>query len=130
MITQNKKKCLVEIANSSKICEINFRKSVFLRKLYILSLINIEKVGDSMIQIRPVSDLQNDYNAIEKEILNGEQTMYLTKNGYGSMVMMSLEKYAKLTDETNGAITQENPEKKEHIEIISRPKRVVDDDDE
>lgn len=83
-----------------------------------------------MIQIRPVSDLQKDYDSIEKEILNGEQTMYLTKNGYGSMVMMSLEKYSKLADKTSVNLTEANNEKKEHIEIISRPRKVVDEDDE
>lgn len=83
-----------------------------------------------MIQIRPVSDLQKDYDNIEKEILNSEQTIYLTKNGYGSMVMMSLEKYSKLTDETNVIPSATNEQKKEHIEIISRPRKVVDDDDE
>lgn len=83
-----------------------------------------------MIQIRPVSDLQKDYGSIEKEVLDGSQTMYLTKNGYGSMVMMSLEKYSKLTDKTNNVLTQTNDEKKEHIEIISRPKKIMDDDDE
>lgn len=84
-----------------------------------------------MIQIRPVTDLQNDYNAIEKEVLESDQTMYLTKNGYGSMVMMSLEKYTELTDRPN-LITSEPhmTPKKEHIEIISRPKKLVDDDDE
>lgn len=76
-----------------------------------------------MIQIRPVSDLQKDYDNIEKEILNSEQTIYLTKNGYGSMVMMSLEKYSKLTDETNVMPSATNEQKKEHIEIISRPKK-------
>ena len=44
-----------------------------------------------MIQIRPIPDLQNDYNSIEKSVLENDQTIYLTKNGYGSMVMMSLE---------------------------------------
>lgn len=84
-----------------------------------------------MIQIRPATDLQNDYNAIEKEILESDQTMYLTKNGYGSMVMMSLEKYTELTDRPNLITSELNTvPKKEHIEIISRPKRLVDDDDE
>ncbi len=85
-----------------------------------------------MIQIRPVTDLQNDYNTIEREVLGSDQTMYLTKNGYGSMVMMSLEKYTELVDNKSNADTigiKEN-NKKEHIEIISRPKRLVDEDDE
>lgn len=49
-----------------------------------------------MIQIKPVSDLQNDFNSIENSVLNEGETIYLTKNGYGSMVVMSLEKYSKL----------------------------------
>ena len=51
-----------------------------------------------MIQIRPVSDLRNKFTEIEKEVNKGEP-VYLTKNGYGAMVVMSLEKYSELTDE-------------------------------
>ena len=54
-----------------------------------------------MIQIRPVTDLQNNYNAIEKEVLESDETMYLTKNGYGSMVIISLDKYTALTENFN-----------------------------
>lgn len=50
-----------------------------------------------MIQIRPVSDLRNKFSEIE-EIVNGGEPVYLTKNGYGTMVVMSLERYAGLTD--------------------------------
>ena len=49
-----------------------------------------------MIQIRPVSDLRNKFSEIE-EIVNGGEPVYLTKNGY-TMVVMSLERYASLTD--------------------------------
>lgn len=49
------------------------------------------------MEIRPVSDLRNKYPEIEKLVLNEEQAVYLTKNGYGSMVVMSLEKFSKLT---------------------------------
>ena len=83
-----------------------------------------------MIQIRPVTDLQNDYNTIEKEVLESDETMYLTKNGYGSMVMMSLEKYTHLTDKCNMLVPEiNNSSKKEHIEIISRPKKIIDEDE-
>ncbi|GHU67505.1 antitoxin [Clostridia bacterium] len=51
-----------------------------------------------MIQIKPVSELRNNYPAIEKIVQNGSP-VYLTKNGYGSMVVMSLEKYAELSDD-------------------------------
>lgn len=51
-----------------------------------------------MIIIRPVSDLRNKFPEIESVVREGEP-VYLTKNGYGSMVVMSLEKYAELTDD-------------------------------
>lgn len=49
-----------------------------------------------MINIRPVSDLRNKYPEIENLVLREDEAVYLTKNGYGSMVVMSLEKYSKL----------------------------------
>jgi prevent-host-death family protein len=51
-----------------------------------------------VIQIRPVSDLRNKFPEIESAVSGGEP-VYLTKNGYGAMVVMSLEKYAELTDD-------------------------------
>ncbi len=50
-----------------------------------------------MIQIRPVSDLRNKFPEIER-IVNEGQPVYLTKNGYGAMVVLSLEEYASLVD--------------------------------
>lgn len=49
-----------------------------------------------MINIRPISDLRNKYPEIEDLVLREDEAVYLTKNGYGSMVVMSLEKYSKL----------------------------------
>ncbi len=51
-----------------------------------------------VIQIRPVSDLRNKFPEIEN-VVSGGQPVYLTKNGYGTMVVVSLEKYAELTDD-------------------------------
>ena len=51
-----------------------------------------------MIQIRPVSDLRNKFPEIEN-IVNSGKPVYLTKNGYGAMVVLSLEEYANLTDD-------------------------------
>lgn len=48
------------------------------------------------MQIRPVSDLRNKFPEVEK-IVEGGEPVYLTKNGYGSMVVVSLEQYEKLT---------------------------------
>jgi len=68
-----------------------------------------------MIHIRPVSDLRNKFVDIERAVGNGEP-IFLTKNGYGSMVVLSLEKYAELTediehkqqDADNAAIVQKS----------------------
>ena len=51
-----------------------------------------------MLNIRPVSDLRNKYPEIEDAVLSSGQPVFLTKNGYGSMVVMSLEQYSVLTD--------------------------------
>ena len=51
-----------------------------------------------MLDIRPVSDLRNKFSEIEETVKSG-QPVYLTKNGYGSMVVLILEQYAALTDE-------------------------------
>ena len=50
-----------------------------------------------MVQIRPVSDLRNKFTDIEKTVQGGDP-VYLTKNGYGTMVVLSLEAYSKLTE--------------------------------
>ncbi|MBQ9686876.1 MAG: type II toxin-antitoxin system Phd/YefM family antitoxin [Oscillospiraceae bacterium] len=51
-----------------------------------------------MLNIRPVSDLRNKYPEIEDLVLKTGEPVFLTKNGYGSMVVMSLEQYSVLTD--------------------------------
>mgnify|MGYP001623007212 CR=1 FL=1 len=58
-----------------------------------------------MINIRPVSDLRNKFTEIEETVKKGEP-VYLTKNGYGSMVVLSLEQYAALTDDVELALDE------------------------
>ncbi|MBO4358530.1 MAG: type II toxin-antitoxin system Phd/YefM family antitoxin [Erysipelotrichaceae bacterium] len=48
--------------------------------------------------IRPVSDLRNKYPEIEATVKEGTP-VFLTKNGYGTMVVMSLEEYSRLTND-------------------------------
>lgn len=52
-----------------------------------------------MINIRPVSDLRNKFPEIENIVLKTGEPVYLTKNGYGSMVVMSIEQYSALMDD-------------------------------
>ena len=51
-----------------------------------------------MINIRPVSDLRDSFTEIESIVKQGDP-VYLTKNGYGTMVVMDLQQYAALTDD-------------------------------
>ena len=51
-----------------------------------------------MINIRPVSDLRNNFTEIERIVKQGDP-VYLPKNGYGTMVVLGLEQYAALTEE-------------------------------
>ncbi len=51
-----------------------------------------------MIQIRPVSDMRNKFSEIESIVREGSP-VYLTKNGYGSMVVLSIDEYSRLVDE-------------------------------
>lgn len=64
-----------------------------------------------MMQIRPVSDLRDKYPEVERIMIEQQQPVFLTKNGYGSMVVLSMEQYAALTetveaklDETDAAV--------------------------
>jgi len=43
--------------------------------------------------IRPVSDLRNKFGDISKEIHKTNEPVFLTKNGRGDMVVMSIEAY-------------------------------------
>lgn len=46
-----------------------------------------------MEMIRPVSDLRNNFADISKTVHETATPIILTKNGYGDMVVMSMEAY-------------------------------------
>lgn len=46
-----------------------------------------------MPSIRPVSDLRNHFTDITKEVQESREPVFLTKNGVGSIVVMSMESY-------------------------------------
>lgn len=48
-----------------------------------------------MPQIRPVSDLRNNFADISKAVHETAEPVFLTKNGYGDMVVMSIEAYER-----------------------------------
>ena len=81
-----------------------------------------------MLQISPVSDFRNKFPDIEKIVKEGEP-VYLTKNGYGAMVVLSLEEYSKLTDGVEAAldkadrIAAENAARMGHEEVFGNLRR-------
>ena len=44
-------------------------------------------------KIRPISDLRNKFSDISRVVHESNEPVYLTKNGKGNMVVMSLEAY-------------------------------------
>jgi prevent-host-death family protein len=53
-----------------------------------------------MINIRPVSDLRNKFPELEETVMESNEPVFITKNGYGTMVLLSIEQYFALTDDT------------------------------
>ena len=53
-----------------------------------------------MINIRPVSDLRNKFPELEETVMESNEPVFLTKNGYGTMVLLTIEQYSALTDDT------------------------------
>lgn len=86
-----------------------------------------------MIKIRPVSDLRNKFSEIEDIVIKEGQPVYLTKNGYGSMVVLSLEKYAELTDDIEIKLDEADKEadstdvRYTHDEVFSRVRKRIND---
>jgi len=49
-----------------------------------------------MPEIRPSSDLRNKYNEISRFCREHKEPVYITKNGRGDLVVMSIEVYERL----------------------------------
>lgn len=86
-----------------------------------------------MINIRPVSDLRNKFPEIEETVIQSNDLVFLTKNGYGTMVLMSLEQYDDLTsslekklDEAD-LVAEENSVRYNKDELFKRVRSRIDD---
>ena len=85
-----------------------------------------------MITIRPVSDLRYKFKEIENDVNKGTP-VYLTKNGYGSMVVMSIEAYSKLVDYTEDALdeadhfAETNSRRMSHGEVFTALRKQLND---
>jgi prevent-host-death family protein len=56
--------------------------------------------GVVMKTIRPVSDLRNNFTEITRMVTETAEPVFLTKNGYGVMVVLSMEAFANMQFES------------------------------
>ena len=81
-----------------------------------------------MPSIRPISDLRNHFAEITKEVQAGGEPVFLTKNGVGSIVVMSMEAYeanrydSEVYDRLKEAELQarETAERRSHDDVMGR----------
>ena len=84
--------------------------------------------------IRPVSDLETDLLGITKVVHENGEPVFLTNNGYGDMVVMSMENweemnfeneiYQKLLEAWAEAL---NPKRLSHDEVFSPLRKKIAD---
>lgn len=68
-----------------------------------------------MDMIRPVSDLRNNFADISKIVHETRKPVFLTKNGYGDMVVLSMETYENLQFESEVYFKLQEAEKEAMI---------------
>lgn len=87
-----------------------------------------------MPSIRPVSDLRNHFAEITREVQLSNEPVFLTKNGVGSIVVMSMESYERarydsmvydklLEAELQAAGTSE---RLSHADVMARARKFLD----
>ncbi len=84
-----------------------------------------------MINIRPVSDLRNKFPEIEETVIQSNSPVFLTKNGYGTMVLMSVEQYSLLTDDVErkldeaDSFAEQSSVRLSHAEVFDSVRRKI-----
>lgn len=86
-----------------------------------------------MPNIRPVSDLRNHFAEITREVQISGEPVFLTKNGVGSIVVMSMESYEQnryeslVYDKLREAELQaaESGERRSHEEVMARARTLL-----
>ncbi len=68
-----------------------------------------------MKMIRPVSDLRNNFADISKTVHETSKPVFLTKNGYGDMVVLSMEAFENLQFESEVYFKLQEAEKQAEI---------------
>lgn len=91
-----------------------------------------------MPNIRPVSDLRNHFAEITKEAQLSGEPVFLTKNGVGSIVVMSMESYERnrydsmVYDKLREAELQaaSTAQRRSHEEVMTRARALLDSTEE
>lgn len=84
-----------------------------------------------MIIIRPVSDLRNKFSEVEEAVLHSGNPVFLTKNGYGTMVLLSLDQYAALREDVEAKLDEadvqakENSDRMTHDEVFAAARGII-----
>lgn len=84
--------------------------------------------------IRPVSDLRNNFADISRTVHETQQPVFLTKNGLGDMVVLSMEAYENLQLESEIYFKLKESEKESKItnkrfsakEVLAELKGAID----
>jgi prevent-host-death family protein len=86
----------------------------------------VQKGGAVMPQIRPITDLRNT-NEISEICHEKNEPIFITKNGYGDLVIMSIETYEQMleTIEIDAAIAEAESEYKRVGDLLDA-KEVLD----
>ena len=71
-----------------------------------------------MQMIRPGSDLRNHFADISKTVHETSQPVFLTKNGYGDMVVLSMEAYENLQLESEIYTKLQAAEREEEMTAV------------
>ena len=87
-----------------------------------------------MPSIRPVSDLRNNFAEITREVQASNEPVFLTKNGVGSIVVMSMEAYeqnryeSEIYDKLKEAELQAlaTTERRNHEDVMSAARNRLD----
>jgi len=85
-----------------------------------------------MQNIRPISDLRNNWTEIDG-LVEQNQPVFLTKNGYGKMVVMSMEAYENkhFESEVYGKLleaheySKKNNQRYSHKEVFQEMREIV-----
>ena len=80
-----------------------------------------------MLHIMPTSDLKENFAKIQDLVVDQEENVYLTQNGYGSMVIMNLDTYERMSGGTTTNGSNRNRNRSGRKINIPQQTEIVDD---